>query len=210
MKIKGQPIIILFLALMLAAPGSAQQGEASTPVSYGFVVDNSGSMRLRLERIIRLVSQLAALNGPEDEAFLVSFIDSEKISVKQEMTSESAALIDEAENMFIQGGGTAIIDAVRLSATYLSENGRTDEGRLRRLILITDGDERESRSKLADLIEILKKEKIAVFVVGIGEQKVETKLIDRIVKDSGGKRYLPVSTADIDALIPQLAGDIRK
>jgi Mg-chelatase subunit ChlD len=195
---------------MAAAPGVAQQSEDSMPVSYGFVIDNSGSMRLRLERIIRLVSQVAVLNGPEDETFLVSFIDSEKISVKQEMTSNVDAVIDEAENMFIQGGRTAIIDAVRLSATYLSENGRTDEGRLRRLIVITDGDERESRSKLADLIDILQKEKIAVFVVGIGEQKVETKLIDRIVKDSGGKRYLPISAADIDVLIPQLAGDIRK
>ncbi len=195
---------------MLAAPCPAQTSEVASPLTYGFVIDNSGSMRLRLERIIRLVSKVAALNGPEDETFLVTFIDSEKISVKQEMTANTDAVIDEAENMFIQGGKTAIIDAVRLSATYLSENGRKEEGRLRRLIVITDGDERESRSNLTDLIEILKKEGIAVFIVGIGESKVETKLIDRLVKDSGGKRYLPISEAEISELIPLLAGDIRK
>ncbi len=181
----------------------------SIPLSYGIVVDNSGSLRLRLERVIKLVGQIIAANSTGDEAFLVTFVDSNNIFVRQEMTTSQDLLKDAADNMFIEGGKTAILDALNLSHGYLQENATSGE-RLRRLILITDGDERSSQAKLPQLLAKLKEAKISVFVVGMSDLKVETKLIDRLAKESGGRAYFPMTTADIDAVVGTLARDMRK
>ncbi len=182
---------------------------ASNPISYGIVVDNSGSLRMRLERVIKLVDQIVAANASDDEAFLVTFVDSEKIVVRQEMTTEQDLLKDAADNMFIEGGKTAILDALSLSHGYLQENSAGAE-RLKRLILITDGDERSSRAKLPDLLIKLKEAKISVFVVGISDLKLETKLIERLAKETGGKAYFPVTTAELEAAAGSIARDLRK
>lgn len=181
----------------------------SLPVSYGIVVDNSGSLRLRLERVIKLVGQIIAKNSTDDEAFLVTFVDSDKIVVRQEMTSSQELLIDAADNMFIEGGKTAILDALDLSQRYLQENSAGTD-RLKRLILITDGDERSSRAKFPELLTRLKEARITVFVVGISDLKLETKLIDRLAKETGGKTYFPMSATELDAAAGAIAGDIRK
>ncbi len=178
------------------------------PLSYGIVVDNSGSLRLRLERVIKLVGQIVAANASGDEAFLVTFVDSDKIVVRQEMTTEQELLMDAADNMFIEGGKTAILDALNLSHGYLQENSAGTE-RLKRLILITDGDERSSRAKLPDLLTNLKDAKISVFVVGISDLKLETKLIDRLAKETGGKAYFPKTTAELEAAAVSIARDMR-
>ena len=62
--------------------------------------------------------------GPGDEAFLVTFVDTAKIVVRQDLTESKEELRDSAENMFIEGGQTAILDAVKSSADYLAENSR--------------------------------------------------------------------------------------
>src|SRR5215218_8798166 len=73
-------------------------------VSYGLVIDNSGSVRTLLDKIISLTTEIVAANGPEDEAFLVTFVDTPKIVLRQEFTYQKAELNDSVQNMFIEGG----------------------------------------------------------------------------------------------------------
>jgi Mg-chelatase subunit ChlD len=177
-------------------------------VSYGFVVDNSGSLRTRFERVVQTVSRIIESNEPSDEAFLITFIDSEKIVIRQELTRDKALLLDAAENMFIEGGRTSIIDAVSVSADYLAEN-TADPNRLKRLILVTDGDEFSSRTKIADLLSKLKEKKIKVLVFGISDQKIDPKLIDRLIKESGGRKYFPKTQAETDEAVKAIIADLR-
>ncbi|MGQ0542970.1 MAG: vWA domain-containing protein [Blastocatellia bacterium] len=178
-------------------------------VSYGLVVDNSGSYRLLLERIIRLSNEVIDTNQPMDEAFFATFVDTGKIVVRQDLTNDKSILRDASENMFIEGGQTAILDAVRFSADFLSANVK-GEGRAKALVLITDGDERLSAAKIDDVIRILKNSNIKVFAFGIAEQKVITKVIDRLTKETGGKTYLPKTREETSAAIKDLAVEIRK
>ena len=138
--------IILVLALVCVShaqkEGAASPNNPSDeiPVSYGLVVDTSGSQRLLLEKIIGLVNDIVEQNKPDDETFLVSFVDTEKIVLQQDFTASKDAISDAADDIYIQGGQTAIIDAVSFSAKHFVEKARTDTGRSRVLILITDGD----------------------------------------------------------------------
>ena len=74
--------------------------------------------------------------------------------------------------MFVEGGQTAILDAVKISADYLANNARTDGSRSRALILVTDGEDRESGSKIEDVLKLLKENNIRVFVIAMTDDKL--------------------------------------
>lgn len=201
----------LLPCLVLAQEQAAADKQApnKTPVSYGLVVDNSGSLRLMLDRVVQLVSGIAGQNGPEDEVFLVTFVDTPKIVLRQEFTGDPDDIRDAAENMFIEGGQTAIVDAVRSSADYLRDNSRKEPGRSRVLILITDGDEGQSSSKLESVLAALKEEKIRVFAVAIAEGKPVLKLLDKLTKETGGKSFVPKNNAELVESVKLVSEVIR-
>jgi VWFA-related protein len=206
---------ILISILALCALASAQDKAAAaksterSPVSYGLVVDNSGSFRTLLDRVIMAASDVVDENGAEDEAFLVTFVDSPKIVLRQEFTNHKSELDDAVQNMFIEGGQTAILDAVKSAADYMSQNARTDDGRLRALVLVTDGEERASVSKVEDVIKILKENNIRVYVVAMSDTKVLTKLIDRLAKETGGAVVVSKTRADLGAAVKQISAQMR-
>lgn len=207
-------ITILILAMSVSAQNSEIVQEKTPPaphvVSYGIVVDNSGSYRLMLERVIKMVGDLVDENAAEDEAFLVTFVDSNNIVLRQDFTSKKDDLHDAAENMYIQGGQTAILDAVKFSAEHLAANAQKGDERAKAIVLITDGEDRKSISKIDEVIEVLKSRNIRVYAIGIAEGgKVFEKLLDRITKDSGGKKYLPRVSADFKSAVKELSAAIR-
>lgn len=199
----------------IAAFGQEQTADAiqpprnRLPVSYGLVVDNSGSFRLLLDKVIRLVSEIVEENGPEDETFLVTFVDTSKISLRQEFTNDTSNLRDAAENMFIEGGQTAIIDAVKSSADYLRENAVKESDRARVLILITDGDEAKSTTTIEAVLKSLKDEKIRIFAVALAEAKPVVKLLNRLTNETGGQMYVPRNSAEIESSVKSLNLAIR-
>ena len=200
------------IALALCLPAWAQEpsiAKADKQVSYGLVIDNSGSVRTLLDRVITVVSEVVEGNGAEDEAFLVTFVDTPKIVLRQEFTNRKADLHDAAQNMFIEGGRTAILDAVKVSAEYLSRNARTDGDRVRALILVTDGEDRESAARIDDVLKILKDNNIRDFVIAMAETKIFTKLIDRLTKETGGMKFTPRTKAELAAIAKQLSATMH-
>jgi Ca-activated chloride channel family protein len=156
-----------------------------------------------------VVSEVVDANEAEDETFLLTFVDTSKIFLRQEFTYSKAELHDAAENMFIEGGQTAILDAVKISADYLSKNARTDGSRLRALVLVTDGEDRESGSKIEDVIKLLKEQNIRVYVIAMAEGKIFPKVIDRLTKETGGAKYSPKTRAELTTVATQIAASIR-
>lgn len=204
---------IAFLALGLCVTGYAQEQSQKSvqksAVSYGLVVDNSGSYRTLIDRVVSVVSDVVEENGPDDEAFLVTFVDTPKIVLRQEFTDRKSELHDAAQNMFIEGGYTAIIDAVKSSADYLAGNARSEPGRSRALVLVTDGEDRESQTKLEDVLKILKDNDIRVFVIAMAESKVTMKVIERLTKATGGAIVAPKARGDLTAAAKQVSAAMR-
>ena len=108
--------IVLLIAMLMQVAASAQDPKPDPEtnadgISYGIVIDNSGSFRKLLEDVIQFVGKVLDEQKPADESFFVRFIDTEKIKLDQELTSNSSDVRDSLENMYIEGGQTAIIDA---------------------------------------------------------------------------------------------------
>jgi len=189
------------------------------PISYGLAVDTSGSLRSQLQSVIDAGKTIINSNKPGDETFLVRFISSDKIETVQDFTANKELLMDGLDSFYVEGGQTAIIDAVYLSAEHVSEYKKGDEGdrRRRALIVITDGEDRNSFYKQEQLFSRLREEDVQIFVIGFvneldkeaglirkSPREKAVTLINKLATETGGRAFFPESIADL----PQIANDI--
>ena len=187
--------------------GKLKNETVPVSISYGIVVDNSGSYRMLLDGIVEAVKNIVNDNKADDETFLVRFVDTDKIYLSQDFTPDKNLIQDAADEMYIEGGKTAILDAIYFSAKYLSANAESN--RRRALVLITDGDDRQSKVKLEEVLKFLKGEQIQVFSIGLSDEKVYTKLLDKLAKETNGRFFTPKNRAEIQTVIKELTAIIR-
>ncbi|HEX8367100.1 MAG TPA: VWA domain-containing protein [Pyrinomonadaceae bacterium] len=188
--------------------GGATQ-KAVVPVSYGIVVDNSGSYRLIMDRVIEITKDIVEGNKADDETFLVRFVSSDKIKLLQDFTVSKDELHAAADEMYVEGGLTSILDAVDFAARHLAEKTNNETARRKILILLTDGDDRQNKAKIEEVLKFLKDNQIQVYVVGISEEKVSTKIIDKLTRETGGRKFIPKTPAEVSAMIKELSTTIR-
>lgn len=208
---------ILFALLLSAACIAAQNpsaeapaaNAASPPLSIGIVVDNSGSYRLIFDRIVTSTNTIIEDVRQGDEGFLATFVDTPKIALRQEMTRDKQELKDASDNMFIQGGQTAVLDAVVFAAKYIAAHAGSDAERSRVIVLITDGDDRGSAASVDEAIKIAKEAQIRVFVLGLYDEKFYPKVVDRLVKETGGAKFVPKIPKETAAAVGSLLAAIR-
>jgi Ca-activated chloride channel homolog len=189
------------------------------PISYGLAVDTSGSLRSQLQSVIDAGKTIINSNKPGDETFLVRFISSDKIETIQDFTSNKELLMDGLDSFYVEGGQTAVIDAVYLSAEHVSEYKKGDEGdrRRRALIVITDGEDRNSFYKQEQLFARLREEDVQIYVIGFvneldkdaglirkSPREKAVALINKLASETGGRAFFPESVAEL----PQIANDI--
>ena len=194
------------------------------PISYGLAVDTSGSLRSQLQSVIDAGKTIINANQPGDETFLVRFISSDNIETVQDFTANKELLLEGLDNFYVEGGQTAVIDAVYLSAEHVSEYRRGDEGdrRRRALIVITDGEDRNSFYKQDQLFARLREEDVQIFVIGfVNELDKESgfirksprdkavALINKLATETGGRAFFPESIADLPQIANEIIRDLR-
>lgn len=164
-------------------------------LNVGFVVDNSGSLRYIFENLIKLCSAATAELRPEDEAFVIRFVSGDKIEILQDWTSSKNAINRAFENMFPEGGLTAITDALALSTEHIIKRESSDKSKRHAIILITDGDDRASYFRLENVMDKIKGTDIQVFVLALRgdlndqkRQNAET-YINRLALETGGRVF---------------------
>jgi len=194
------------------------------PISYGLAVDTSGSLRSQLQSVVDAGKTIINSNKTGDETFLVRFISSDKIETVQDFTANKDLLMDGLDSFYVEGGQTAIIDAVYLSAEHVSEYRKGDEGdrRRRALIVITDGEDRNSFYKQEQLFARLREEDVQIFVIGfVNELDKEAgfirksprdkavNLINKLASETGGRAFFPDSIAELPQIANEIIRDMR-
>lgn len=195
------------------------------PISYGLAVDNSGSMRSQIDKVIEAAKDIVNSNKPGDETFLVRFVSNDKIETLQDFTPNKQSLMDALDSMYIEGGQTAIIDAVYLSAEHVSTYKKSDfdDRRRRALILVTDGEERNSFYKKDQLFAKLREEDVQIFVIGFvneldkdnggmirkSSREEAVNFINRLAKETGGRAFFPNSLSELPSIANEIVRDLR-
>lgn len=89
--------------------------------NVGIVIDRSGSVRTQPDVITSTAKLIVNNLREKDEAFVVSFVDSESVSIEQAWTSDKIMLNTAIRNIFVEGGRSAVLDAIYLSAAELKK-----------------------------------------------------------------------------------------
>jgi Ca-activated chloride channel homolog len=199
--------------------------KSEVPTNYSLVIDNSGSLRQQIEQVIEAGKTLIAANRKDDETAIIRFVSSDKIEVLQDFSKNKTDLNDALDNMYIEGGQTAIIDAVYLSVERLNQNNtaQKDLDRTRRaIVLVTDGEDRSSYYSEAQLLEVLKESDVQIFVVGFVKELSNDKgfiskspqgkaksFLERLASATGGKSYFPASAGEMNTIAKDIASELR-
>jgi VWFA-related protein len=181
------------------------------PVSMGLIIDNSGSMRDKRQKVATAALRLVKESNPQDEVFIVNFND--EAYLDQPFTSDVKKL-EEALTRIDSRGGTAMRDAISMSIDYLKEKGKRDK---KVLLVVTDGDDNTSSAvnTLERLVTKAHESEVLIYCIGLlneeerGKAKRAQRAMKALAEASGGAAYFPKEVTDIDALASQVAHEIR-
>src|ERR1700688_4749910 len=112
------------------------------PVSIGIIIDNSGSMREKRNKVNQAALNLVRASNPRDEVFVVNFND--EYYLDQDFTNNLLKLKEALEKIGARGG-TALYDAVVASAEHLKRNAQLEK---KVLLIVTAGEDNASNETL--------------------------------------------------------------
>ncbi len=198
---------------------------AEVPIINALVIDNSRSLRSQLSKVIEAGKIIVGTNRPKDESTIVRFVSKDKIEVVQDFTTNKSSLNNALDNLFVEGGQTAIIDAVYQTAKKVEQyqnSQKKEDVKLRALILVSDGDDRGSSYKEQQLFELLRESNVQIYAVGfvndlskeadasgINRQEKAKTFLTRLAKETGGKVYFPNSINELPQIASDISGELR-
>src|ERR1043166_6570507 len=198
--------------------------EEEVPVIYGLAVDTSGSLRPQFEQVISAAKTIINSNKKGDETFLERFISSDKIETIQDFTDKKDFLMDGLDQLYIEGGQTAVIDGVYLAAGHVADYKKSadDDRRRRALIVVTDGEDRQSYYNEAQLFSQLREEDVQIYVIGFVNELDSARglirksskdkavgLLNRLATETGGRAFFPQSIAELPQIANEIVRDLR-
>jgi len=177
------------------------------PVSMGILIDNSGSMKEKLEKVNQAALNLIRSSNAQDEVFIVNFND--EVFLDQDFTSDIGKL-KEALAKYNSAGGTALFDAVVGAADHLRRGARLEK---KVLFVVTDGEDKDSRDSLEQAVQILQQDGgptiYAIGLLGEEKQKKARRALQLLAQRTGGIAFFPKTLDEVDQISRTIAHDIR-
>ncbi len=176
------------------------------PVAMGIVIDNSGSMREKRDKVNKAALNLVRSSNSQDQVFVVNFND--EYYLDQDFTDNINKLREALEKVEARGG-TALYDAILASANHLKD------AKLQKKILfvVTDGEDNASRNSLEETVRKLQEENgPTVYAIGLlGDEKARRarRALETIAQRTGGIAFLPRTLDEVDQISSSVAHDIR-
>ncbi len=178
------------------------------PVAMGIVIDNSGSMREKRDKVNKAAINLVRASNPDDQVFVVNFND--EYYLDQDFTGNIQKLTNALEKVEARGG-TALYDALVASwDDYLKKNTKLQK---RVLFVVTDGEDNASTDTLEQAVHDLQQEGgPTVYAIGLlGEEKARRarRALETIAERTGGIAFFPKTLDEVDEISRTVAHDIR-
>jgi len=185
--------------------------DEDSPVSVGILFDVSGSMSGdKVRRARDALAHFIQTSHDRDEYFLIGF--NSRAQLLMDRTRDGQAVLDKLT--FVQTkNNTALYDACYLGV----ERVQRGTHQKRALLLISDGQDNNSRYTFGELRRVLKESDVVLYAIGIlGGSDVGSSLgmegqgiLDELAGVSGGKAFYPRSGAEMDDIFEQIALELR-
>lgn len=192
------------------------------PIDLGIAIDTTGSFRRLLPAAVQSAKLIVINRRPDDQIFIERFISSDKIEKVQDFTSDGDVLLKSLDTLYIEQGQTAVVDALYIAANYVAEHNKAAPGRRKAVVIMTDGEDRNSYYESEKLIKLLRENKVQVFVLGIvvdldkesglvrtSPRENAEKLLKRIAEESGGRVFFSRDGKELLEATKQIILDLR-
>jgi Ca-activated chloride channel family protein len=179
------------------------------PVSLAIVIDNSGSMRDKRQKVEAAAVALVKASNPQDEVMVVNFNDEAYEDVQ--FTSDIKRM-EEGLTRIDSRGGTAMRDAIAMTVDRVRERAKKDK---KVLLVITDGNDNTSALSLEKLIQKAHESEIVQYAIGLlseeerREARRAKRALDTLTTATGGLVYYPKDLAEVEKIALQVAHEIR-
>ncbi|HEU0178594.1 MAG TPA: VWA domain-containing protein [Blastocatellia bacterium] len=189
----------------------AQISRDDAPVSFGLVIDTSGSMIAILPMLCDSAFDLVRRIRPGDEAFVAQFRDEPELV--QDFTFDRRKL-EVAIGELYSSGNNSLFDAIIATADYAKEKAKN---RRKVLVVFTDGQElKDNPVKEKEAIEAINQNGVQAYFVGIlgknpyykSSTKKDKDLLLRLASGSGGRALFPKNAGEIRAVAAQVVNDL--
>jgi len=182
-----------------------------SPVSVGIIFDVSGSMggdKIRKAR--EALSRFIQTSHDSDEYFLIAF--NSRAQLLLDKTRDGDAVLNKLT--FVETkGNTALYDACYLGVEKVTRGAHQK----RALLLISDGQDNNSRYTFNNVRRMLKESDVVVYSIGIlgGNDPGSSlgmegqSILDELSAVSGGKAFFPNTSAEMDELFERIALELR-
>jgi len=192
------------------------------PVDLILAIDSSNSLRSLMRAVFETASLVIVNRQPEDEILILRFISSDKIEKVTDFTRDNDELLAGLRKIQIEGGQSAVIDALYVSAGAFADFNKTRPDRRKVVVIITDGEDRNSIYKQEALVKKLHQSDVQIFALGLVTEldkesglmmksprdKAE-KLLRTVTEETGGRAFFPRNRTELLDSMRQIISDLR-
>jgi len=179
------------------------------PVTVGLVIDNSGSMGPKRDRVVTAALAFVRSSRPDDEVFIVNFNEKvwDPLPADAPFTSNLTVLRSTLIRIGARGK-TALFDGISHALDYL-ERGHHDQ---KVLVVLSDGGDNASLTTFDQLKAKATKSNAIIYAVGLFEKNdpdANPRVLKRLAGISGGDAFIPDSLQDVVSILERIATEIR-
>jgi Ca-activated chloride channel family protein len=179
------------------------------PVSVGIILDSSGSMNNKVDRVREAVHQFCETSNLQDEFFLIEFADEPHLVTN--FTSRPEEI--EKELLFTRPKGrTALLDAIYLGLHTMKQA----KFQKRALLIISDGGDNHSRYSEKEVKAAARESDVIIYSIGTFDRYVPTaeevrgpQLLSEITEPTGGRAFTLGSIAEMPAVAHGIGTELR-
>ena len=185
--------------------------ETNLPLRLGILIDTSNSVRERFRFIQDAATEFlkSVMRSEIDRTVLVSF------DTTAQMVTDLTNDVDKLEKGIKDmrpGGGTALYDAIYFACRDKLIIDQPRHKFRRAPILLTDGDDNQSRYTREQALEMAQKADVVIYAISTNRTKIETdgdKLLRYMAKETGGLAFFPFQVQDLQQSFTNIANELR-
>jgi Ca-activated chloride channel homolog len=184
--------------------------ESDLPLRLAVLIDTSNSIRERFrfqqEAAIEFINSVVR---PQDRAIVVSFDSGPELI--SDLTADTNKLA-QAVRSLRPGGGTSFYDAIYFACHDKLQQDQPRHKFRRALIVLSDGDDNNSRYSRDQALEMAQKADVVVYAISTnnsGMEKDGDKILKYFTKETGGLVFFPFKVQDLSQSFENIANELR-
>ena len=185
--------------------------QINLPLRVGLVIDASTSIHSRFQFEQQSASEFLTqvLKAKGDRAFVMGFDVTPNVT--QDWTDNLDAL-ESGINRLRPGGGTALYDSIYTACRDKLLTARGQEPVRKAIILISDGDDNQSRVYLSEAIKECERAETIIYAISTNwtpSRGPGDKALTQLAEDTGGEVFFPPDAEDMATSFNDVATELR-